>query len=118
MTEIVIAVAGKASEYLAAPIGRQLGYLFCYGTHIHQLGNDVQNLGRARDDLQITVDEALQRGDEIKPIVQDWLNRVDQITREAEELMMKDENNKISCFILKSRHQLGRQASPEGKGYC
>ena len=110
MTEIVIAVAGKVSEYLVAPIGRQLGYLFCYGTHTHQLRSDVQNLGKARDDLEITVNEALQRGDEIRPIVQVWLNRVDLITREAEELMMKDENNKISCFSLKSRYQLGREA--------
>ena len=38
----------------------------------------------------------------------EWLDRVDQVTWEAEELMMKDENT--SCFNLKSRYQLGRQA--------
>ena len=110
MTEIVIAVAGKVSEYLVAPIGRQLGYLFFYRSYTDELRNKVQTLGTARDDLQITVDEALQRGDEIRPIVQGWLKQVDKITGEAEELIMKDEKNKISCFNLKSRYQLGRQA--------
>ena len=115
MTEIVTAVAGKVSEYMVAPIGRHLGYLFCYRSHIDELRNNVQKLGEARGDVQITVDEALQRGDGIRPIVQDWLNRVEQIKREAEELMMKDENNKISCFSLKSRYQLARQASKKAQ---
>ena len=115
MTEIVTAVAGKVSEYMVDPIGRHLGYLFCYRSHIDELRNNVQKLGEARGDVQITVDEALQRGDEIRPIVQDWLNRVEQIKREAEELMMKDENNKISCFSLKSRYQLARQASKKAQ---
>ena len=82
MTEIVIAVVGKVSEFLVAPIRRQLGYLFCYRTHTHQLRNKVQTLGTARNDLQLTIDEATRRGDEIRPIVQDWLDRVDEITGE------------------------------------
>ena len=115
MTEIVTAVAGKVSEYLVAPIGRRLSYLFCYRSHIDELRNNVQKLGEARGDVQITVDEATRKGDEIRPRVQGWLKQVDEITGEAEELMMKDENNKISCFNLKSRYQLGRQASKKAQ---
>ena len=113
MAEIVIAVAGKVSEYLVAPIGRQLGYLFCYRSHAEKLRNQVQTLRTAKDDQQITVDEAKRKGDEIRPAVQDWLNRVDQITGEAEALMTDDQN--MSCLNgwcpnLISRYQLGREA--------
>ena len=113
MAAIVIAVAGKVSEYLVAPIGRQLGYLFCYRSHAETLNNQVQTLRTARDDQQITVDEATRKGDEIRPAVQDWLNRVDRITGEAEALMTDDQN--MSCLNgwcpnLISRYQLGREA--------
>ena len=113
MAEIVIAVAGKVSEYLVAPIGRQLGYLFCYRSHAETLNNQVQTLRTARDDQQITVDEATRKGDAIRPAVRDWLNRVDQITGEAEALMTDDQN--MSCLNgwcpnLISRYQLGREA--------
>ena len=113
MTEIVIAVVGKVSEYLVAPIGRQLGYLFCYPSHAEKLRNQVQTLRTARIDEQITVDEATRKGDEIRPAVQDWLNQVDRITVEAEALMTDDQN--MSCLHgwcpnLISRYQLGREA--------
>ena len=113
MAEIVIAVAAKVSEYLVAPIGRQLGYLFCYRSHAETLNNQVQTLRAARDDQQITVDEATRKGDEIRPAVREWLNRVDQITGEAEALMTDDQN--MSCLNgwcpnLITRYQLGREA--------
>ncbi|XP_059598477.1 probable disease resistance protein At4g27220 [Vitis vinifera] len=74
--------------------------------------------GRVRDDLQRTVgDETKRVGYEIRPIVQEWLNRVDGITEEAEELM-KDENK--SCFNgwcpnLKSRYLLSRKADKKAQ---
>ena len=113
MAEIVFAFAGKVSEYLVAPIGRQLGYLFCYSSHAEKLRNQVLTLRTARTDEQITVDEATRKGDEIRPAVREWLNRVDQITREAEALMIDDQN--MSCLNgwcpnLISRYQLGREA--------
>ena len=113
MAEIGIAVAGKISDYLVAPIGRHLGYLFCYRSHAEKLRNQVQTLRTARIDEQITVDEATRKGDEIRPAVQDWLNQVDRITVEAEALMRDDQN--MSCLNgwcpnLLSRYQLGREA--------
>eukprot|EP00261_Vitis_vinifera_P039187 XP_019080430.1 PREDICTED: uncharacterized protein LOC100251264 isoform X2 [Vitis vinifera] len=117
MTEIINAVAAKVSEYLVAPIGRHLGYLFCYRSYTDELHNKAQKLGKARDDVLITVDEARRRGDEIRPIVQEWLNRVDEVTGEAEELK-KDENK--SCFHgwcpnLKSRYLLSREADKKAQ---
>ena len=113
VTEIVFAVAGKVSEYLVAPIGRQLGYLFCNRSQAEKLRNQVQTLRTARNDQQITVDEATRKGNEIRPAVREWLNRVDQITGEAEALMTDDQN--MSCLNgwcpnLISRYQLGREA--------
>ena len=113
MAEIVFAIAGKVSEYLVAPIGHQLGYLFCYRSHAEKLRNQVQTLRTAKDDQQITVDDATRKGDEIRPAVRDWLNEVDQVTWEAEALMTDDQN--MSCLNgwcpnLISRYQLGREA--------
>ena len=66
MAEIVFSIAGKVSEYLVAPIGRQLGYLFCYRRYAETLNDQVQKLRTARNDQQITVVEATRKGDEIK----------------------------------------------------
>ena len=115
MAEIVIAVAGKVSEYLVAPIGRHLGYLFCYRSHAEKLRNQVQTLRTARIDEQIPVDEANRKRDEIRPAVQDWLNQVDQITGEAEAFVLMRDDQNMSCLNgwcpnLISRYQLGREA--------
>ena len=115
MAEIVIAVAGKVSEYLVAPIGRQLGYLFCYRSHAEKLRNQVQTLRTARNDQQITVDEATRKGDEIRPAVREWLNGVDQITGEAEALALTRDDQNMNCLNgwcpnLFSRYQLGKKA--------
>ena len=48
MTDIVITVAAKVSEYLIAPIGHQLSYLFCYRSHMDELDKKIQELGRVR----------------------------------------------------------------------
>ena len=97
VTEIVFAVAGKVSEYLVAPIGRQHGYLFCYRSQAEKLRNQVQTLRTARNDQQITVDEATRKGDEITPAVREWLNRVDQITGEAEAFVLMRDDQNMSC---------------------
>ncbi|XP_034707560.1 disease resistance protein UNI-like isoform X3 [Vitis riparia] len=118
MTDIVISIAATVGEYLVSPIRRQLRYLFCYRSYTDDLNKKVQELGRVRDDLQITVgDETKRAGYEIRPIVQEWLNRVDGITEVAEELM-KDEN--MSCFNgwcpnFKSRYLLGKIAEEKAQ---
>ncbi|KAL6324451.1 hypothetical protein AAG906_013055 [Vitis piasezkii] len=120
MTEIVSAVAAKVSEYLVAPIGRQLSYLFCYRSHLDDLNKEVQELGHVKDDLQITVDEAKRRGDDIRPSVEDWLTRADKKTREAKTFMEDEKKRTKSCFNgwcpnLKSRYQLGREADKKAQ---
>ncbi|KAJ9682535.1 hypothetical protein PVL29_018453 [Vitis rotundifolia] len=112
---IATTIAEKIAGYLVAPIGRRLGYLFCYRSHMDDLNNKVQELGLVRGDLKITVDEAIRRGDEIRPIVEDWLTWTDENTGEAKTFMEDEKKRTKSCFYgwcpnLKSRYQLGREA--------
>ena len=95
------------------PLLDAISVICCYRIQAEKLRNQVQTLRTARIDEQITVDEATRKGDEIRPAVQDWLNRVDQITGEAEALMTDDQN--MSCLNgwcpnLILRYQLGREA--------
>ncbi|KAL6325818.1 hypothetical protein AAG906_026647 [Vitis piasezkii] len=97
MTEIIIAVATKVSEYLVAPIGRQLSYLFCYRGHMDDLNKKVQ-----------------------EPIVQDWLTRADKNTGEAKIFMEDEKKRTKSCFNgwcpnLKSRYLLSREADKKAQ---
>ncbi|RVW53152.1 Disease resistance protein [Vitis vinifera] len=82
MTEIVSAVAAKVSD------------------HLDDLNKKVQELGHVKDDLQITVDEAKKRGDDIRPIVKDWLTRADKNTREAKTFMEGREADKKAQDII------------------
>ena len=142
MAESVITIpttiAEKIAGYLVAPIGRRLSYLFCYRSHMDDLNKKVQELGSVRGDLQITVDEAIRRGDEIRPIVEDWLTREDKNTGEAKKFMEDEKKRTKSCFNgwcpnLKSRYLLSREAYekaqvidkvqedrkfPDGVAYC
>ena len=99
-------------------IGRQLRYLFCYRSYMDDLDNEFQELQSVRDGLLITVGDEMKRaGYEIRPIVQEWLNQVDAITKEVVELM-RDENN--GCFNgwcpnFKSRYLLGRKAEEKAQ---
>ncbi|RVW53233.1 Disease resistance protein [Vitis vinifera] len=112
MADIVISIAAKIAEYLVDPIERRLSYLFSHRGHIHRLQKEVVELMHLRDDVRIAVEEAIRRGDEIRPIVQHWLTLADEITMKAQDLMI-DENK--SCFNgwcpnLKSRYRLSKKA--------
>ena len=89
--------------------------LFCYRSQAEKLHNPVQKLRTARNDQQITVVEATRKGDEIRPAVQEWLNRVDQITGEAEAFVLMNDDQNMSCLNgwcpnLITHYQLGREA--------
>ncbi|KAJ9682527.1 hypothetical protein PVL29_018446 [Vitis rotundifolia] len=117
---IATTIAEKIAGYLVAPIGRRLSYLFCYRSHMDDLNKKVQELGVVRGDLQITVDEAIRRGDEIRPIVEDWLTQADENTGEAKTFMEDEKKRTKSCFYgwcpnLKSRYQLGREADKKAQ---
>ncbi|RVW81834.1 hypothetical protein CK203_051626 [Vitis vinifera] len=62
MVEIVISIAAKVPEYLVAPVGHQLCYLFHYNCNMAELRDQVEKLGEARESLQLRVGEANTHG--------------------------------------------------------
>ena len=120
MVDIVISVAAKVGEYLVAPVGRQLGYLFHYNSNITELQDEAKKLGDKRQSLQLRVEEAERKGDEILPDVRNWLTSADDIFQEVEKFIEDENNAKKSCFFklcpnLISRHQLSRQAKKKAE---
>ncbi|XP_034707644.1 uncharacterized protein LOC117930941 isoform X2 [Vitis riparia] len=113
MADIVISVVAKVAEYLVAPIGRQLGYLYNYRINLDKLEEQVEKLGDARGRLQRDVEEADRQGDEIEPDVQKWLTRAEGIIQKAEELIKAEKTANTSCFNLKLRYQRSRQAKKQ-----
>ncbi|KAJ9682085.1 hypothetical protein PVL29_018123 [Vitis rotundifolia] len=110
MADIVISVVAKVAEYLVAPIGRQLGYLYNCRSNLDKLEEQVEKLGDARGRLQRDVDEADRQGDEIEPDVKNWLTSTEGIIQKAKELIEDEKAANTSCFNLKLRYQRSRQA--------
>ncbi|KAL6333007.1 hypothetical protein AAG906_020027 [Vitis piasezkii] len=113
MVEIVISVAAKVAEYLVDPIIRPLGYLYNYHRNITDLNQQIENLRRAREELQIPVNEANRQGDEIFPGVREWLTYTEGIFRERNDFNEHERKASKSCFYLKSRYQLSKQAKKQ-----
>ena len=80
MVEIVISIAAKVPEYLVAPVGHQLCYLFHYNCNMAEIRDQVEKLGEARESLQLRVGEANRHGGEILLDVRIWLTRADDIS--------------------------------------
>ncbi|RVW17212.1 putative disease resistance protein [Vitis vinifera] len=110
MVEIVISVAAKVADYLVGPIIRPLGFLVNYRHNITDLNKQIERLDLARDRLQIPVDEANRQGDEIFRDVQEWLTYAEGIIQRRDDFNEDERKASKSCFYLKSRYQLSKQA--------
>ncbi|XP_062082835.1 probable disease resistance protein At4g27220 [Humulus lupulus] len=120
---IATSIVAKIAEYTVAPIGRQLGYLFCYAGNVENLNTRMQELKNARDRLQHRVEEARNNCQEIEADVQSWLSRVDQISEEAETFLNHEGHAKVVCSCgslphLVTRHQLSRKAKKMSFDVC
>ncbi|XP_034698425.1 probable disease resistance protein At4g27220 [Vitis riparia] len=113
MVEIVISVAAKVAEYLVDPIIRPLGYLFNYHRNITDLNQQIDSLHLAREELQIPVNEANRQGDEIFPGVREWLTYAEGIIQKRDDFNEDERKASKSCFYLKSRYQLSKQAKKQ-----
>ncbi|KAJ9691574.1 hypothetical protein PVL29_013686 [Vitis rotundifolia] len=107
MVEIVISVAAKVVEYLVDPIIHPLGYLVNYGRNTTDLNQQIDSL---LERLQIPVDEANRQGDEILPGAQEWLTYAEGIIEKRNDFNEDERKASKSCFYLKSRYQLSKQA--------
>ena len=113
MVDIVISVAAKVAECLVDPIARQLGYLFNYRRNYVDLTEQIEMLDHARVRLQQSVEEANRQGDEIFPDVQEWLKGAERIIQKKEDFIEDEKKASKSCFYLKSRYQLSKQAKKQ-----
>ena len=113
MVEIIISVAAKVAEYLVDPITRQLGYLFNYRRNMMDLNQQINSLHLARVRLQIPVDEAYKQGDDIFPGFQEWLTCGEGIIQKRDDFNEDEREASKSCFYLKSRYQLSKQAKKQ-----
>ncbi|KAJ7961498.1 Disease resistance protein [Quillaja saponaria] len=104
--EIAIGVAAKIAEYTVAPIGHQLGFVFCYRSNVKEL----EKLHGVRDIIQHGVEEERRNGNKIERFVQTWLDKVDDIPGEAEEFHQHPGHPKAGCSNLWVRHQLSTGA--------
>ncbi|KAL6332861.1 hypothetical protein AAG906_017127 [Vitis piasezkii] len=113
MVEIVISVAAKVAEYLVDSIIRPLGYLVNYRRNIKDLNQRIDSLHLARERLQVPVDEANRQGDEIFPGVQEWQTYAEGIIQKRNDFNEDERKASKSCFYLKSRYQLSKQAEKQ-----
>nr|XP_027071762.1 uncharacterized protein LOC113696559 [Coffea arabica] len=77
------AIVGKIVEKCIDPIMRQFQYLFCYRSNVETLRNGIKKLEQTRTEVQRLVDAATNNGEEIKPIVTDWLRQAYDLEKEA-----------------------------------
>ncbi|KAJ9180030.1 hypothetical protein P3X46_008333 [Hevea brasiliensis] len=102
-------------EYLLAPIKRHIGYAFTFKSKVKILKDQVGKLTTEREDLQLDVDQAIGRGDEIKPGVKKWLTDAKLAIEQAENIITtEDQAREKYCYgfipNLKKRYQLGKNA--------
>ena len=112
MVDSVIWVAEKVGEYLVAPVGRQLGYLVHYNSNIAELQDEAKKLGDKRLSLQLRVKGADMKGDEILPVVINWLKSTDDISQEVEKFIEDEKKAKKSCFFTTSAQQASKEKGP------
>ncbi|RHN78289.1 putative P-loop containing nucleoside triphosphate hydrolase [Medicago truncatula] len=114
--EILISIVGKIAEYTVVPIGRQAKYLIFYNGNFKTLKDHVGDLEAARDRVLHSVERERGNGREIEEDVLNWLEKVDGVIKEANQLQNDSRNANVRCspwsfpnLIL--RHQLSRNAT-------
>ncbi|XP_054819511.1 disease resistance protein UNI-like isoform X3 [Prosopis cineraria] len=89
MTEVVIAVAAKVSEYLVGPAIHLGYYLFCVGKLTRKLKKEKEKLISRKDDVTRRAEEAEKRTEKIEPAVEKWLQEVQSLLQDVENDLKK-----------------------------
>ncbi|KAI9112275.1 hypothetical protein K1719_016798 [Acacia pycnantha] len=108
-------VAEPIIEYTVAPIARQVRYLIFYKDNFKNLKDQYTELKRVKGTISHEVEVERKNGRKIYDAAQNWLNRVDEIVEEAEQLSNDPRHRNVVCCKwpfpnFKSRHQLSRKA--------
>ncbi|KAI9112284.1 hypothetical protein K1719_016807 [Acacia pycnantha] len=102
-------------DYTLAPIARQVSYLIFYKHNFKNLKDQYIELKRVKGTISHEVKTEKRNGRQIYDAVQNWLNRVDEIVEEAEQLSNDPRHRNVACCKgpfpnFKSRYQLSRKA--------
>ncbi|KAM7519547.1 hypothetical protein LguiB_018509 [Lonicera macranthoides] len=117
---IAFSILEKIGEYLVAPIGRQLRYLFCYNNNMDNLRDQAKNLKDIKDGVQLSAAAARNNLEVIAPRVQSWLTNVEKITTESDRIFKDKAFVDKGCLNglcpnPKSRYLLSREATKKAQ---
>ncbi|CAA3015840.1 disease resistance At4g27190-like [Olea europaea subsp. europaea] len=106
----------KLADCTIAAISRQFKYMFCYNKNVQNLRSKVQDLENKRNDAQSLVVGAKRNAFVIKSEVKAWLKKVDDLKKEADEVLNSTTNSEMRCLYLrcpnlKTRYLLSRNAT-------
>ncbi|RXH84707.1 hypothetical protein DVH24_032991 [Malus domestica] len=90
--ETVFSIALEIGKCLVTPIGRECGYLINYHSNLESLQGEIKKLLDKKDEVQGLVDAAKSNGEIIKPAVQSWLKKVNNMIQKVSHF--EDEINK------------------------
>ncbi|KAL6206915.1 hypothetical protein ACLB2K_024161 [Fragaria x ananassa] len=114
LVDIGTAIVAKLAEYTIEPVIRQVRYVIRYNKNLKELQTRVGDLGDARESVKHVVETEERKGKKIETEVQNWLTKVDQLTKEANDLNDKHlAQTKCLhgfCPNLKLRHHLSRKS--------
>ncbi|KAA0063668.1 putative disease resistance protein [Cucumis melo var. makuwa] len=110
--DILISVTAKIAEYTVKPVGRQLGYVFFIHSNFQKLKTQVEKLKITRESVQHKIHTARRNAKDIKPVVEEWLRKVDDFVQESNEILANEGGHGRFCSSnLVQRHKLSRKAS-------
>ncbi|KAI4313431.1 hypothetical protein L6164_026414 [Bauhinia variegata] len=113
--EFLSLVVGKLLDYTVAPITKQVGYLIFYHSNVKELREEAEALQRERERVQHAVDTAVRNGELIEGDVKKWLEEVDEISLEFDELNKDERHANADCSTRPFpnfcfRHKLSRRS--------
>ncbi|KAK2651075.1 hypothetical protein Ddye_018564 [Dipteronia dyeriana] len=96
--EVVTAIVGKICNRLFDATWRQFGYLYRYKDTIKRLAVEAEKLADTRERVQAKIDEARTKGEIILSDANKWIQRADDITKEAAEFLKEDDKANKRCL--------------------
>ncbi|XP_027345177.1 probable disease resistance protein At1g61180 [Abrus precatorius] len=108
MTDFIISIASKLAEYLVGPTLREGQYLFCIGKFSRNLQIEKEELKSTKGNVEKRIEETRKKAEEAEKAVETWMNDVNKIIVEVENLQ-QELNANNGCF---------RGWCPTWKRYC
>ena len=109
MEEIVTCIASKLLEPLWDPISRGAHYLLYFKQFIGNFNTTKGELEVKLEDVKRRREEAEQNTHEIMPSVKKWLDDVNIVLEEVQQLQQELEGGGKKCFNMKLRYSLARR---------